>query len=430
MAGGNARPQKDSPWKAAGAAGIGSVIEYYDFQLYAVLAVTLSPIFFPDADPATALLSTLAVFAGAFLVRPLGGVFFGWLGDRHGRKSALMATIVGMGIVSACMGLLPTYAALGIAAPILLLALRLAQGFFAGGEVTGAATYIAECAPDGKRGFFGAFTPAAATLGLTLATAVAGLVQAASGSQAMQQWGWRIPFLLSVPMIFLCVWARRRIEDSHLFQEIRQENLVVKTPLREVATQHFPSLIKLIGLGFAQNAAGYICIVYMNIHLTRVLGYDSASVFWLMSSVTLVAALLMPCAGGLSDRHGRRPLIKLALWGYVLLVPAAMYLASLQHFGLAVIAVAVSVAPFVVMQAVGYPLYAELFPTRVRYSGVSLGFNIATILGGATAPFIATWLVQKTGSVMAPAWYVVAAAALGLLTLVFVKETAHQPIAH
>jgi len=419
---------RESPWKAAGAAGVGSVIEYYDFQLYAILAVVLSPIFFPGEDPTAALLSTLAIFAGAFLVRPLGGIFFGWLGDRHGRTTALMVTIVGMGLASAIMGLLPTYAAIGAMAPILLLILRLAQGFFAGGEVTGAATYIAECSPKDRRGFFGAFTPASATLGLTLATAVAGLVGTMLDSQQMAAWGWRIPFLLSVPLILLCFWARRHIEDSPVFQRIQRENKVTKAPLREVVGGHLPSLLKVIGLGFAQNAAGYVCVVYMNIHLTRVLGYDASHVYWLLSAVTLTAVIFMPFAGSLSDRFGRRPMLKLALWGYIVLVPAAMYLASFGNFSIAALAVVLSIPPFIVMQSVGYPLYAELFPTSVRYSGVSLGFNLATILGGATAPYIATWLVQQTGSSMSPAWYVVAVAAIGLATLATVHETANKPL--
>jgi len=421
-------PAKDTPWKAAAAAGIGSVIEYYDFQLYAVLAVVLSPLFFPNADPTNALLSTLAIFAGAFLARPLGGIFFGWLGDRKGRTAALMVTIVGMGFASAIMGLLPTYATAGILAPTLLLVLRLAQGFFAGGEVTGAATYIAECAPENRRGFFGAFTPASATLGLTLATAIAGLVGSLFSPEQMTAWAWRIPFLLSIPLIALCFWARRRIEDSPVFQKVQQDNKITKTPLKDVVTDHFPSLLKVIGLGFAQNAAGYVCVVYMNIHLSRVLGYDPRLVFWLLSAVTLGAALLMPFAGGLSDRYGRRPLLKIALWGYIILVPAAMYLASLGSFAIAALAVVIAIPPFIIMQSVGYPLYAELFPTKVRYSGVSLGFNIATILGGATAPFIATWLVQQTGSSMAPGWYVMACAVLGLLTLMSVRETANKPL--
>src|SRR5690242_7441231 len=186
-----------SPWRGAIAAGLGSAIEYYDFQLYVVLAVAISPLFFPNQSPEAALLSTLLIFGGAFVVRPLGGMFFGWLGDRRGRRAALLVTVIGMGFATAFIGLLPGYFALGVLAPALLLFFRFAQGFFAGGEVTGAATYIAESVPPERRGFFGAFNPAMATLGLTLATAAAGLCSALFGAAAMSGWAWRIPLLLS-----------------------------------------------------------------------------------------------------------------------------------------------------------------------------------------------------------------------------------------
>ncbi len=394
-----------------------------------MLAVTISPLFFPNQSPQAALLLTLAIFGGAFVVRPLGGMVFGWLGDRHGRRSTLLITVVGMGFATALISVLPTYLTIGVLAPVLLLVLRLAQGFFAGGEVTGAATYIAECAPTSRRGFFGALNPALATLGLTVATAVAGLTGAIVGPAAMAAWGWRVPFLLSVPLIAICFWARQRIADSPVFERLAHEARLSKTPLSEVVGQHFPALLKIIGLGFAQNAAGYVLLIYLNIHLTRVLKYNSVSVFWLISLVTLMAVILMPFSGALSDRVGRRVMLTVALCGYIVLAPLTFYVVGLGSFPLACAAVVVSVLPFVMMQSVGYPLYAEIMPSPVRYSGVSLGFNIAAILGGATAPYVSALLVQQTGNPVAPGFYVMAAAAVGLLTLMTVRETAGRPLA-
>lgn len=422
-------PAPVSPWRAASAAGLGTMIEYYDFQLYGVLAVTLSVLFFQTGDESAALLSTLAVFGGAFLARPLGGIFFGWFGDKHGRTAALMFTIVGIGVASALMGMLPTYATLGLAAPALLLLCRLLQGFFAGGEITGAATYVAECSPVGKRGFFGAFNPAAATLGLSLATGVAGLVTSIVGKDAMLEWGWRIPFLLSIPLIVLCVWARSRIEDSPLFKEMLKRHHPEHSPLSLIVRDYRRPLLQVIAIGFAQNAAGYVGVVYLSTHLIHTLKYDGTAVFWLISLVTLCSAFIMPFAGSLSDRFGRKPLLTIGLLGYLVLVPLTMWVASWGSFPLAVIAVAVSILPFIVVQAVGYPLYAELFPTRVRYSGVSLGFNIATILGGATAPFVASWLTGLTGSSMAPAFYVMVVALIGMVALSTVQETSGRQLA-
>lgn len=417
-----------SSWRAATAASLGTAIEYYDFQLYAVMAVLLSPLFFPQQQPEAALLATLGIFAGAFVVRPLGGVFFGWFGDRYGRTPALLLTIIGIGLASASIGLLPTYGTIGVAAPILLLLLRLTQGFFAGGEVTGAATYVAECSPVDKRGFFGAFNPAAATFGLTAATAMAGLTGILLGTEAMHQWGWRIPFLTSIPLIVLCFWARLRIEDSPRFQQALRENKVPKAPLRELLSSHRASLLKVVCIGFAQNAAGYVCIVYLNIHLSRMGGYDPVWVMWVMATATLVAVLLMPISGGLSDRFGRRPMLAVGFAGYIVLAPLTFYVTSLGSPVLTIAAVAASVLPFVIVQSIGYPLYAELFPTRVRYSGVSLGFNVATILGGGTAPYIAAWLTYSMDSLLAPAYYVIAATVIGLIALATTPETAHKPL--
>ena len=416
------------PWRSAIAAGLGSAIEYYDFQLYAVLAVVISPLFFPNESTDAALLSTLLIFGGAFVVRPLGGMVFGWLGDRGGRRTALLATVIGMGFATACIGLLPVYAVLGVAAPGLLLLFRLAQGFFAGGEVTGAATYIAESVPAERRGFFGAFNPAMATLGLTLATAAAGLTATLFGKATLADWAWRIPLLLSVPLIVLCFWARTRIQDSPEFTRLAQESRLARTPLRDVVVDHWRELLQIIGLAFAQNAAGYVGVVYLSIHMTRFLKYDATQVFWLLSLVTLLSVVLMPLAGGLSDRVGRRRMLTLALVGYIVLAPATMYLVGLGDFSVASIAVAISIIPFVLMQSVGYPTYAEIMPTRVRYSGLALGFNLAAILGGATGPYIATWLVQQSGNPIAPGFYISVVAAVGLVTLATVRETAGQPL--
>jgi MHS family proline/betaine transporter-like MFS transporter len=422
------RAAERDPWRAVSAAGLGTAIELYDFQLYAVLAVTFSPLFFSPENPASALLATLAIFAVGFFVRPLGGIFFGRFGDKRGRASILAITIVGIGVASAGIGLLPTYASVGLAAPAMLLTLRLAQGFFAGGELTGASTYIAECSPPAKRGFFGAFNPAFATLGLTFATAAAGITRTALGADAMQSWGWRIPFLVSIPLTALCFWARSRLEESPHFKKVLLEHKVPRAPLRDLFTNHRRALLKVICLAFAQNTAGYVALVYLNIHLTRTLGYDSNDVFWLLAVVTFIASLLMPLSGSMSDRIGRKPMLTFGFIAYIVLTPLTMYAAGLGSFALTGVAVTISVIPFIVVQSVGYPLYAELFPTRVRYSGVSAGFNIATILGGGTAPYIAAWLTSTTGSSLAPAAYVAAAALVGLITLTTLKETARLPL--
>ena len=205
--------------RAAVAGGVGTLIEYYDFSLYGYMAVIVAPLFFPNADPIISLLSALAVFGTAYLIRPLGGIVFGHIGDRYGRKKALVATLVCMGLASTAMGLLPTYAQLGVWATFLLVLVRVAQGFSAGGEVGGSATFISESAPAHLKARYGAFTPLGSTGGFALAAAVAGTVSGLTTDAQMESWGWRIPFLLAFPLTVFCLWARSRVDETHDLDE-------------------------------------------------------------------------------------------------------------------------------------------------------------------------------------------------------------------
>lgn len=412
-----------SPWRVAVIASMGSAVEYYDFALYGIMAVTVGPLFFPGQSELGAILSALGIFASAFLVRPLGGAFFGWLGDKHGRSMTLIVTVLGMGVASTILGLLPTYETVGFFAPVLLLTCRLAQGFFAGGEVSGAVTYISECAPTNRRGFFGSFNPAGVSIGIGGAAAVAGLFSYVLGAEEMRAWGWRVPFLLCLPLVFLTLWARMKLEDSPHFVSIAKDKKTVRTPLRDIFTTHKVALLKLIGIALAQSACAYLGLVYFNVHLTKVMGYNSVQVFWLMALAPAASALLMPVFGALSDTYGRRKLLITGYLGYLVLVPVCFRMINIGDFGLAVLATLIAFLPFAIVQAVGYPLYAELFPTRVRYSGVSVGFNIAAILGGATTPYLSTWLVQQTGNKESPAYFVMATALIAIVTLFTVQET-------
>ena len=387
-------------------AGVGSAIEYFDFSVYGLLAPTMGPLFFPNQTTSGAMLASLAIFGSAFVIRPLGGIILGRFGDRVGRSPVLIVTILGMGLCSIIMGLLPTHAQVGPMAAWLLLICRLIQGFFAGGEVSGATTYIAEYAPSDKRGYFGAYNPAGVSVGIALAAAAVGSTYALLPAADMAAWGWRIPFLSSIGLVAVGMWLRLRLEDTAQFHALAESGNLAKAPLSEVLREHRSSLFKTVGIAFGMTSTAYIGLVYFNIYLTRVNHYDRKAIFWLLTIAPLLASLCMPFFGGLSDKLGRKRLLLAGFAGYFVVMPLAMAMMSQDSLALACFATLLVFVPYAVVQSVAYPSYAELFPARVRYTGVSLGVNVGSICGGATTPFICAWLVEHTSIRLSPAFYI------------------------
>jgi MFS transporter, MHS family, proline/betaine transporter len=409
-------------------ASVGNLVEWFDFAVYGYLAATLGAVFFPSEDPTISLLSSFAVFGVAFFARPLGGFFFGPLGDRIGRQSTLAAVIILMSFATFAIGFLPGYAAIGIWAPLLLVFLRLVQGFSAGGEFGGASAFLAEYSPDDRRGFLVSWIEFSAVGGFLLGAASVLLLTTGLGEDVMSSWGWRIPFLLAGPLGLIGLYIRLRLEDTPEFRALEQAGEVSRSPLQETVTQNWQPILQVVGLVIIQNAGFYIVLTYMPTYFSEELGFSSTSSSLSAVLTLLVAMALIPPLGALSDRVGRRPLLAASCVGFALLSYPLFLLMnqkSLFAAGLAHVALGALLAIFL---STTIAALTELFPTRVRYGGFSIGYNISVAVFGGAAPFFATWLISVTGNPLSPAFYLIAAAVATLITLATITETARTPL--
>lgn len=420
--------QKSLLRRAVGAAAIGNCTEWYDFGVYAYVAAYVGHQFFPGPWETV---SAFGVFAISFLFRPLGSLFFGPLGDRIGRQKVLAVTILLMSGSTFVIGLLPTYGAIGIFAPMLLLLCRLLQGFSTGGEYGGAATYIAEYAPDRKRGFWGSWLEFGTLVGFGLGALVPTILILTLDSTSMETWGWRIPFLIAGPLGGVGLYLRSRLEDTPAFKQLENTHQVAKSPLRDLVREWWRQLLILMGIVILINVANYTILTYMETYLSDTLsvpdGQEHQVLVPLLLTVAFMMAIITPI-GALSDRIGRKPLfISAAICFLVLPVPAFWLIGQgtvlTTILGLALLAIGH-------VQLIG-PLAATLpamFPTKVRYAAFSVGYNISTAVFGGTAPLVNDAVVTNTGNSYFPAFYLMGAALVALVPILLMKETARKPL--
>ncbi|OIK03545.1 glycine betaine/L-proline transporter ProP [Streptomyces monashensis] len=416
--------------RAVKAAALGNAMEWFDFGVYSYIAVTLGKVFFPSGSPTAQLLSTFGAFAAAFLVRPLGGMVFGPLGDRVGRQKVLAVTMIMMAAGTFAIGLIPSYGSIGVGAPLLLLAARLVQGFSTGGEYAGASTFIAEYAPDKRRGFFGSWLEFGTLAGYIGGAGLVTLMTALLSSADLLSWGWRIPFLIAGPMGVIGLYLRMRLEETPAFaaEVEKAEAQRPKVPLREMVAGQWRALLLCVGLVLVFNVTDYMLLSYMPSYLTSELKYDETHGLLVVLGVMALMMIVQPFAGALSDRVGRRPVIAAGCAGFLLLsVPALLLIrqGSLLAVALGMGALGLLLVCFTAAMPAALP---ALFPTRVRYGSLSIGFNVSVSLFGGTTPLVVTALIGATGNMMMPAYYMMAAAVVGGFAVWRMSESAGRPL--
>jgi len=404
---------------------IGNVLEWYDFVVFAFLAPVIGARFFPAEDPLSALIHAFAVFAVGYLMRPIGGVLFGHLGDRLGRKRALQLSMVVMAVPTALMAVLPTHAEAGALAPVLLVLLRLCQGLSVGGEVAGSICYLVEAAPPHRRAFVGSLTILGIAAGVLLASAVVGLLSLALAPAEIHAWGWRLPFLGGLVIGTVGWWVRRGLEETAAFRQLAEAGRLARVPVIAVVRDYWPRLLQVFGANILVAVGFYTLFTWMPTYLAHIVQPPVARADLINTAATFLIGLVIPLAGWTADRVGyRRVLLGADLLYAALVVPAFQAIDR----GVAGSAAAAILSLSVVHAFSNGPIPAlltDLLPTHLRYTGIALGYNLAFALFGGTAPLVATWLVKTTHDLTAPAWYIVAAALVSFL----VTFSATQPAA-
>jgi MHS family proline/betaine transporter-like MFS transporter len=422
------------------AGGLGTLLEYFDYASYSYLATTIAVVFFPSEDRTVALLSTFAIFALSFLVRPIGAVVWGTLGDRLGRKTILATTILIMSGSTFLIGFIPGYAKIGVLAPLLLLLLRMTQSFSASGEYAGAGTFIAEYAPPKRRGLLTSVVPMAAAGGFLLGSLMATVFYAVMTPEFMQTWGWRIPFLVAGPLGVLGLWLRSRLEDTPQFRLVQereqheselvaaQRSTITRSDRWAEARQSLPSMIKALLVMSLNAGAYYLLLSYVPTFLHEQAHMTESNSNLVVTIALVIYIVLIPVVAHFSDRFGRKRMLMISSIAFIVLAYPIMSLLSVGGLFFATTVLTVSLMFFAMNDAVFPSFFTEMFGTRSRYLGFALPFNVGAMLFGGVAPFIGTWLIKVTGSSTAPAIFLIVVGVLSLIGLLMSTETARTDL--
>lgn len=423
--------------KVAVSSFLGNFIEWFDYASYSYFATTIAAVFFPTSDRTVALMQTFGVFALSFVLRPVGALFWGHFGDRHGRKGALSLSILLMSGASFLIGCLPSYAVLGLAAPLFLLLLRMVQGFSAAGEYAGAATFLGEYAPVKRRGIYCSLIPASTAIGLLAGSTLATVMSSAMTVESMTGWGWRVPFLLAGPLGLIVHYIRNNVADSPVYEQMNAE-LAAKeqstdagktvSPLRTLFRRHPKQVLISFGACMLNAVGFYTVLTYLPTYLSETVGMATSESTTVTTICLVLYVALVFAMGHVSDRFGRKKVLVGACVAFILLtVPAFMILETGAFWPVLLVELALC-ATLTANDGTLASYLTETFPTDVRFTGFAFSFNLANALFGGTAPFIATWLIWATGSSLSPAWYMVAVASVALVAMLASHENTSKEL--
>jgi MFS transporter, MHS family, proline/betaine transporter len=407
---------------------IGNGLEWYDYALYAYMTLIISKLFFPAGDPNVHLLATLGIFAVGFIARPFGGVLFGVIGDKFGRRTALVASIFMMAIPTGCIGLLPTYAQIGIWAPILLTVIRILQGLSLGGAFSGSMAFLVEHAPPEKRGLIGSASVASLVIGFLLGSVISIIVKLPLTDAQYESWGWRIPFLLGVIIGFIGLYIRQYCEESPTYSQAKAEGTLSATPVRDALIHEWRHILQAIGIYLTVTMPFYLVTAYFMTFTQNTLGRSKEEALLLNTINMLILLVLSPLSAWLSDRVGRRKVMMvMAVVGFFFTYPLFTLLLTPDFTS-----ILLAQAAFAAINALYIgpipAMLVELFPTRLRYTGMALSYNICAALFGGTAPIVCQWLITETGNNYSIAYYVMICAVVSLIALFAYRDRYREPL--